>query len=135
LPLVLSSERKDWLFYEDLLKENGVFSVTFALKNLKPFPKISLIHREQKTMEGIQLLNYRIIPEGVILNFNLPKDCYVNTFLSHLFNLASGSLPKKFSNLPIDIKSNLNQPSLEEVLNQFSNVVSTPFWRYLWRVY
>ena len=135
LPLVLSSERKDWLFYEDLLKENGVFSVTFALKNLKPFPKISLIHREQKTMEGIQLLNYRIIPEGVILNFNLPKGCYATTFLSHLFNLVSGALPRGFSNLPIDTKANLKQPSLEEILNKFTDVVSSPSWRYLWRIY
>ena len=135
LPLVLSSERKDWLFYEEFLKKLGIFSITFTLKNLKPFPKISLRRREQNTKERAEILNYRIIPEGVILNFNLPKDCYVNTFLSHLFNLASGSPPKKFSNLPIDTKANLNQPTLEETLNKFSEVISSPAWRYLWRMY
>lgn len=135
LPLVLSSERKDWFFYEDLLKEAGVFSVTFALKNLKPFQKIYLRHREQKTMEKVELLNHKIIPEGVILNFNLSKGCYATTFLSHLFNLASGALPPKFSNLPIDTKANLNQPSLEEILNQFTDVISSPSWRLLWRIY
>lgn len=134
LPLVLSSERKDWIFYEELLKKWGIFSQTFALKNLKPFPKISLRRREQKTKEKAEILNYKIIPQGVILNFNLPKDCYVNTFLSHLFTLVSGALPKKFVNLPIDLKANLNQTSLEKVLDQFSNVVSTPFWQSLWRI-
>ncbi len=135
LPLVLSSERKDWLFYEEFLKKLGIFSITFALKNLKPFPKIYLKHREQKTKETAEILNYRIIPQGVILNFNLSKGCYATTFLSHLFNLVSGALPQKFSNLPIDTKANLKQQSLEEILNKFTDVVSSPSWRYLWRIY
>jgi len=135
LPLVLSSERKDWLFYEDFLKETGIFSITFAIKNLKPFPKIYLKHREQMVKERVEILNYKIIPEGVILNFNLSKSCYATTFLSHLFNLVSGSLPKRFSNLPIDTKANLKQQSLEDILNKFSDVVSSPSWRLLWRIY
>ncbi len=135
LPLVLSSDKKDWLFYEEFLKENGIFSVTFAYNNLKPFPKIYLKHREQQVRERVEILNYKIIPEGVILNFNLSKGCYATTFLSHLFNLVSGALPKKFSNLPIDTKANLKQQSLEEILNKFSDVVSSPSWRLLWRIY
>ncbi len=135
LPLILSSEKKDWLFYEDFLKKLDIFSVTFALKNIKPFPEISLKSHKQKTKERVEVLSYKIIPEGVILNFNLPKGCYATTFLSHLFNLVSGALPKGFSNLPIDTKANLNQPSLEKILNQFTKVVSTPSWRLLWRIY
>jgi len=135
LPLVLSERKGDWLIYKDLLNQVGVFSTTFALKNLKPFPFIVLKKREQKTIEKVKILSQKIIPEGVILQFVLSKGCYATTFLSQLFNLASGNLPKNFSNLPIDTKANLNQPSLEEILNKFSDVVSSPSWRLLWRIY
>jgi len=135
LPLILSPDEKTWHIYQDFLKQVGIFSSTLALKNLKPFPFILLRKREQKTTERVKILNYKILPVGVILNFNLPKGCYATTFLSHLFNLISGVLTSKFSNLPIDTKANLGKASLEEILNQFSDVVSTPAWRYLWRIY
>jgi len=135
LPLVLSPDKRDWLVYEELLKQVEIFSVTFALKNLNYFPFIAKRGKQQQTIETIRILNYKIIPEGIIISFILSKGCYATTFLSHLFNLVSGSLPTKFSNLPIDTKANLNQPSLEEILNKFSDVVSTPAWRFLWRIY
>jgi len=134
-PLILTPDEKTWAFYKDLLNKIGIFSITFAQKNLKPFPFIVLRKREQNTMEKVKIISQKIIPGGVILNFALSKGCYATTFLSHLFNLASGNLPKKFSNLPIDTKANLNQPSLEEILNKFTDVVSSPSWRYLWRIY
>jgi len=135
LPLILTPDEKTWAFYKEILKQLDIFSITFALKNLKPFPFMILKEREQKTIEKVKIISQKIIPHGVILNFALPKGCYATTFLSHLFNLVSGNLPKKFSNLPIDTKANLNQPSLEEILNKFSEVVSSPSWRYLWRIY
>jgi TruD family tRNA pseudouridine synthase len=135
LPLILDRSEKSWLPYKELLNQAGIYSITFALKNLQPFPQIILRKRDQKTREQVKIIAQKIIPEGVILQFVLPKGCYATTFLSHLFNLASGNLPKKFSNLPIDTKANLNQPSLEEILNKFTDVVSSPSWRYLWRIY
>jgi len=135
LPLFLDRAEKSWLPYKDLLNQTGVFSVAFALKNLKPFPQIILGRKKQKTVQEIKIISQKIIPQGVILNFILPKGCYATTFLSHLFNLVSGNLPKKFSNLPIDTKANLNQPSLEEILNKFTDVVSSSSWRYLWRIH
>lgn len=135
LPLVLSQEEKDWLVYKKLLNQAGIFSTVFALKNLKPFPQIILRRRDQETIERIRILDWKVIPEGVILNFNLSKGCYATTFLSHLFNLASGNLPRNFSNLPIDTKANINQQSLEEILNRFSDVISSPSWRLLWGIY
>ncbi len=135
LPLILGIERKNWLFYEELLKKCGIFSVSFALKNLEDLDLLKHRQRGIKTIEKVEILNFKVFPQGVILNFNLAKGCYATSFLSHLFNLVSGSFPKKFSNLPIDTKANLNQPSLEEILNKFSDVVSSPSWRYLWRIY
>lgn len=135
LPLVLSSEKKSWILYQDFLNQAGIFSFSFALKNLKPFPFITLRQREQKVKEKVEILDYKILPMGVILNFNLPKGCYATTFLSHLFNLVSGALSKKFSNLPIDTKANLGKASLEEILNQFQDIVASPSWRLLWRIH
>lgn len=134
LPLFLGLDKRSWLLYKDLLNQSGIYSATFALKNLKPFPFIILKEREQKTTEKAKILNQKIIPQGVILQFALPKGCYATTFLSQLFNLVSGNLPSKFSNLPIDTKANLGQPSLEEILNKFSDVVSSPAWQFLWRI-
>jgi TruD family tRNA pseudouridine synthase len=135
LPLALGPNQKDWSVYEELLKQAGIFSATFALKNLKNFSFINRQGKQQKTIENIKILNQKIIPGGVILSFILPKGCYATTFLSHILNLVSGNLPSKFTNLPIDTKANLNEPSLEEILNKFSDVVSTPAWRFLWRIY
>lgn len=123
LPLVLDRDPKVWKMYEELLKEAGLFSQTFALKNLKYFPKVYLNQREIKTKERAEILNYKIIPGGVILKFIFPKNSYINTFLSHLFNLVSGRLPGDFSKALIDIKANIRESSLEEVLNKFSDVV------------
>lgn len=119
LPLVLDRDPKVWKRHEGLLKEEGIFSQTFALNNLKPFPKISLRTQGQKTIEKVKILNYKIISRGVILKFILPKNSYTNTFLSHLFNLSSGKFPTNFSRSRIDSKANLKESSLEIVLNKF----------------
>jgi len=135
LPLILGVNQKTWLFYKDLLDEFGVFSMNFSLKNLAPLPFIKLRERQVKTIERAEVLDHKIVPEGVILNFNLPKGCYATTFLSHLFNLISGMPTRRVSNLPIDTKANLKRVSLEDILNQFQEVVYLPSWKYSWRIY
>ena len=100
LPLVLDRSEKSWLPYKELLNQAGIYSITFALKNLKPFPQIILRKRDQKTREQVKILAQKIIPEGVILNFVLPKGCYANTLLSHMFNLTSGDCLKNFLIFP-----------------------------------
>ena len=133
---ILTFDEKSWFIYKKLLNQAGLFSLTSVLKNLKPFPFILRKGKKtRKSIEKIEITNQKIIPEGVILNFILPKGCYATTFLSHLFNLASGALPSKFSNLPVDTKANLSQQSLEEILNKFTDVVSSPSWRHLWRIH
>ncbi|MDP1538774.1 MAG: tRNA pseudouridine(13) synthase TruD [bacterium] len=121
LPLILSNDKKDWLFYKDILEKNGIFSIPF--ENLKPFPHIQLRKRTIKTKEKVKILDYRIIKEGAILDFILPKAAYATTFLAHLFNLVSGLPPKDISAHPIDTKASLGKDSLEEVLNQFKDVI------------
>lgn len=121
LPLILNKDKKDWLFYQELLKENKIFSI--PLKNIKPFPYIQWRKREIKTREEVKIQQTKIIPQGVILNFTLPKATYATTFLAHLFNIVSGLPPKNISSLPIDTKATLGKDSLEEVLNKFKEVI------------
>jgi len=132
---LLSQEKKSWIFYKELLGQTGIFSLTHAYKNLQPF--LYVIRKTggvRKTKEKVEIINYKVLPMGVILNFNLPKGCYATSFLSHLFNLVSGIIPKKFSNLPIDTKGNIGKNSLEDILNMFSDVVNLPSWEHAWRI-
>jgi tRNA pseudouridine13 synthase len=134
LPFLSKNNKETWLIYEELLRKYGFSSPFLIFKNLSPFPFIKLGGKARETKIKPQILDYKIIPEGVILNFNLPKGCYATTFFSHLFNLVSGTLPQKISNLPIDTKATLKKPSLDQVLNRFQEVVYLPTWKYSWRI-
>ena len=123
LPLILSDDKKEWLYYEELLGKDGIASIPFQY--LKPFPYVRWQKREIKIKERVKILNFRIVPEGVILNFSLPKAAYATTFLAHLFNLVSGVPPKDFSSLSIDTKATLGKESIEEVLNRFSEIIQS----------
>lgn len=132
LPLIFGPDNDSWLIYEKLLKQLEISSITHAFENIKIFPFILLKKRDVKTVESVKILNCKMLPEGVALSFILPKGSYATTFLSHLFSLVSGNLPQKFSNLQIDTKTNLGQPSLEEILDKFSDIISSSSWRLLW---
>ena len=129
IPLILSKDEKDWLFYEDFLSEDKIFSI--PLKYIKPFPNVQWKKREIKTKEKVEIHQVKIIPEGVILNFTLPKAAYATTFLSHLFNLTSGLPPKNISSSSVDTKLVLSKGSLEKVFNQFKDVISPKTENYL----
>lgn len=121
MPLIPSKNRADWLFYKNFLEENKIFSL--PLDNLKPFSFIQWEGRTINTKEGVAISQAKIIKEGVILSFALPKACYATTFLSQLFQLAWGLPPQNISSLPVDTKATLGQNSLEEILNKFSKVI------------
>lgn len=121
MPVIPSKDEKDWLFYKEFLEEDKIFSL--PLKNLKPFSHIQWDKREINTKEMAVIRQTKIIPEGAVLNFALPKACYATTFLSQLFNLVSGLPPKDISYLPIDTKATLGQNSLKDILNKFSGII------------
>jgi len=121
MPLILSKNKKDWLFYKEFLKENKIYSI--PLKNLKPFPDIQWRQREIKTRENVKIHRMEIIKEGVILNFTLPRAAYATAFLAHLFNLVSGLPLKNILTYPVDTKATLRKGSLEEILNRFKDVI------------
>ncbi|MFC1629813.1 tRNA pseudouridine(13) synthase TruD [Patescibacteria group bacterium] len=121
IPLILSRDENDWLFYKDFLLKNKIFSVPF--RNLKPFPYIQWKKREIKTKEKVKIHQVKVIPEGIILNFSLPKAAYATTFLSHLFQLVSGHPPRDISSHLVDIKATLGEESLENALNKFKDII------------
>lgn len=121
IPLILSDDKNDWDGYQDILYKNGV--ELSHIESLKRFPFIQLKKRLIKTKERIKILDYKIIKEGVILDFILPKACYATTFLAHLFNLVSGLPLDGISEYPIDTKASLGKESLEETLNKFQKVI------------
>ncbi len=122
MPLILSKDENDWLFYEELLKEDKIFSI--PLQNLRPFPYVQWKKREIKTLEKAEIHQCQIIREGVILSFTLPKASYATSFLSQLFSLSSAvPVPEKISLNPVDTKATLGIGSLEDVLNRFNKVI------------
>ena len=121
MPLIPSKDKNDWLFYEEFLEKNKIFSL--PLNNLKPFPHIRWEKRKVNVKEKAIIHDVKIIPEGVILSFTLPKACYATTFLSQLFNLVSGLPPNDISYLSIDNKATIGKNPLENVLNRFNEII------------
>jgi len=120
LPLILSKDKNDWIEYYDFLKEDGIS--TLPLNNLKPFPHIQWKKRLIKTKETVQIHNIKVIPEGVILSFSLPKACYATTFLSHLFYLISAAPNEKIQDNTIDLKKELGEEDIQDVLERFKDI-------------
>jgi TruD family tRNA pseudouridine synthase len=120
LPLILSKNQNDWIEYYDYLKEDGIS--TMPLNNLKPFANIQWKKREIKTKESVKIYKTKVIKEGVVLSFSLPKACYATTFLSHLFLLGSGTPPEDISDQIIDTKEMLGENPIKDVLEKFKDI-------------
>lgn len=121
MPLILSKDKEDWLFYKELLREGEIFSIPY--KSLERFPHIQWKRREIKSKKNVKIHQVKVIPEGVILNFSLPKAVYATTFLVHLFQLVSGPPPQNISSYAVDTKATLGKESLEIVLNKFKDII------------
>src|SRR3989338_7909000 len=120
LPLILSKDQNDWAEYSDFLKEDGISAM--PLNNLKPFQNIQWKKREIKVKEKAIVHDVKIIKEGVVLSFSLPKACYATNFLSHLFLLGSGMPPKNISDKIIDTKEVLGEGSIKDLLEKFKDI-------------
>lgn len=121
LPLIVSNDKNDWKEYYGFLKEDEINQ--FPISHLKPFPFIQWKKRRISTKEKAQIHKIKIIPEGVVISFTLPKASYATTFLSHLFQLTSGFPPQQFSDKAIDIKEALEKKNIQGVLEKFQKVI------------
>ena len=122
LPLFLSQDKRDWLFYKDFLEKLKIFPP--PLHNLRLFSSyIQFKKREINTKEQVKINQVEIIKEGVVLDFFLPKGVYATTFLAHLFCLVSGKPPEEISDKAIDIKAILGKKPLTKTLEYFREVI------------
>lgn len=116
LPLVLSPDQKDWELYRLWLEEKNVFPPRF--ERLKSF-HILLRKRSVPTKIKVEIHHYKIIPEGVVLSFSLPKGAYATTFFAHLFQLIGDCPPEDIQNTAYDTKQLLDEPPLSQTLEYF----------------
>lgn len=113
IPLLLSDNPKDWEIYKFWLKEDQIENFQ---KAISPFRFIVLKRRLVKTRIFPQKIQFKILPEGVILSFVLEKGAYATTFLMNIFELETGELiPEWVSLKEIDIKKELGIGSIEKV--------------------
>ncbi len=120
LPIIPSLDKNDWAIYEDFLKEDSI--ITMPFENLKPFKSIQWKKREILTREKIEIHDIKIIPEGAIINFTLPKGCYATSFLSNLFQIAFGMPPNDISSTIINTKELLGQENIQATLEKFKPI-------------
>jgi TruD family tRNA pseudouridine synthase len=120
IPLILSRDKNDWLFYKEFLEEDGISDVPF--EGLKPFSFIQWKKRDVKTKERAQIHSVEFINEGVAISFTLPKACYATTFLSHVFELVSGMPPENLLDDAVDLKKTLGEPDIHKTLERFKEV-------------
>ncbi len=121
LPLFLGFQKRNWLPYETLLKRDGIFPPPF--ENLQVFPFLQIRERVLPTSDQPNILQAKVVPEGLVLSFELGKGQYATTFLSHLFNLVSGKPPEFLSPERVDTKKILGNGSLEHTLSTFASVI------------
>jgi TruD family tRNA pseudouridine synthase len=120
LPLFLSTDQNDWLPYSDDLEEVGIFPPDF--NNIRAFPKISLLHRDIKTKDDVEIYSTEVTDEGIVIQFSLGKGEYATTFLSHFVNLLSGKIPEDMVTNIVDTKEVLKSGNSRETLEYFKEL-------------
>ncbi len=124
LPLILSKEQSDWQPYSEFLKADKIF---LPLRPLRPFSSFLQYRRRQiKTRESAEFKQIKILSEGILFSFFLPKAAYATTLLSHFFTLASGfPIPEGISLDQIDPKVSLRTGNLTNILTRFREVIQS----------
>jgi tRNA pseudouridine13 synthase len=121
LPHILTWEKKDWMIYEEQLRDLSIFPPPF--RNLRAFPGIKIGGQFVPTRAYVKVHNVKFIREGIVIDFTLPKGSYATTFLSHLFQLVSGAPPEWVSDTQVDVKELLDQESLRGTLKYFESCI------------
>jgi TruD family tRNA pseudouridine synthase len=124
LPLFLSNEQDDWMFYKKELEELGIYPPHF--KNIAPFRNIELRHRTVPTKGSVEFHSVDVLEEGVILTFSLNKGSYATTLISHLCNLSFGTPPSSINTAQADFSSALNEQQ-QKTLEYFQSIIKSNF--------
>ncbi|MBU1178448.1 tRNA pseudouridine(13) synthase TruD [Patescibacteria group bacterium] len=123
LPSLLSPIPEDNDIYFPWLKEEN--TVQFR-NNLRPFKFIRLKRRMVATKIYPQVGDYKVLPTGVLISFDLPKAAYATTFLTHIFQLTSAMpIPEWVNKDEVDLKAELGTGSVaaaKEVIGEYIHV-------------
>ncbi len=117
LPLFTSPDKKDWMIYEDDLRDLGLAEINW--QNFKAFGNLTIRHREVSTKDFAEIHNVKIVPEGLIINFSLNKGQYATTLLSHFITLMDGQMNDVIKKNPVDIKLALGEESADSTIKYF----------------
>ncbi len=118
IPLLLSQNPENQKPYEQKIQTDGTSNFRYSLRAL---PYMSLSRDARITVRIFpEFHQTKIIPQGVILCFSLPKGSYATTILASLFDIDSNS-PSTVSKVLVDTKETLGQGSLSEIRTYFSD--------------
>ncbi len=121
IPSFLSNDKRDWQYYENILRKYDLYPV--PLHNLRPFPQIQIRHRMMPSRSRAKIYKGEVVPEGMLVEFELGKGQYATTFLSHLFNMTAGIPPPDLPKNRIDTKGMLGEASIAQTLQRFDGVI------------
>jgi len=120
LPLLLSNNNTDHEIYRNFLERDKV-GMDFANK-IRRFDFIRFVSRKAETKLFPKILGYKLLPEGVILSFDLPKGAYATTFLSHIFTL-DGRIGSVVKDTAIDMKELLGTGTASPTLRKLEKFI------------
>lgn len=119
IPLFPAGKSDDSYFYALYLEELEI--PENYMKNLKPFGEIfSFNHKIYRPSRiNTKLENITIIPDGVIISFDLPRETHVKTLLNNFFVLMThGRVPTWVNTEKFDIFQTLGRESVQTILQK-----------------
>ena len=111
VPLLLSNNPKDYEIYEKFL-ENDRLPQDFS-KNIRRFDFMRFTPRTVDPKLFAKIYEVKVLPEGTVISFDLPKGAYATAFLSHIFCLDGQILPQ-LKNTVYDLKELIGSGSITE---------------------
>jgi TruD family tRNA pseudouridine synthase len=120
IPVLLSNSQQDLKLYENFLKMDNV-PQDFNRK-IQRLDFIRMVSRQIESKLFIKPGPFKIVPEGVVMNFDLPKGAYATAFLSHIFSLDE-RIVDRIKNTVYDPKELLDIGSIKETRKKLEKYI------------
>lgn len=124
IPLALSRDADDMRPYQKFLEADGVSKDFY--QQLSRLDFIKFAHRTIPPKIKPKINGFKVVPEGVVLDFELGKGAYATTFLSHIFTLVEAlPVPAWVQTKEYDLKELLGTGSLANTMQHFGKYAVT----------
>lgn len=124
IPLALSKELADMAPYQQYLKADNVADDFYKVLSRLDFIKFA--HRTISSKIKTKINGFKIVPEGLVIDFELGKGSYATTFLSHLFTLVEIlPVPDWVQTKEYDLKQLLGTGSVNQTMEKFGKYAVT----------